>query len=160
MNSLSSAAFSRLCLFYKGMICVNRLTIRNSDGSVSQPTHTTFEAVFNRLAEYEDTELTPQEIEKLKTHSSRELVYVIILDWMLDGNKDSEITVFRNRDDAERTMKRMIQWEKKHSWVADWIDDPHLVMFNSCNDSYWTAYVDGEYDNYNTTIRLQAVRCR
>ena len=31
-----------------------RLTIRNSDGSVSQPTHSTFERVFNRLAELED----------------------------------------------------------------------------------------------------------
>lgn len=31
-----------------------RLTIRNSDGSVSQPTHSTFEKVFNRLAELED----------------------------------------------------------------------------------------------------------
>ena len=31
-----------------------RLTIRNSDGSVSQPTHSTFGKVFNRLAELED----------------------------------------------------------------------------------------------------------
>ena len=35
---------------------MERLTIRNSDGSVSQPTHSTFEKVFNRLAEYEDAE--------------------------------------------------------------------------------------------------------
>lgn len=35
---------------------MKRLTIRNSDGSVSQPTHSTFEKVFNRLAEYEDME--------------------------------------------------------------------------------------------------------
>ena len=31
-----------------------RLTIRNSDGSVSQPTHSTFGKVFYRLAELED----------------------------------------------------------------------------------------------------------
>jgi hypothetical protein len=31
-----------------------RLTIRNSDGSVSQPTNSTIEKVFNRLAELED----------------------------------------------------------------------------------------------------------
>ena len=31
-----------------------RLTIRNSDGSVSQPTNTTIEKVFYRLAEFED----------------------------------------------------------------------------------------------------------
>lgn len=35
---------------------MKRLTIRNSDGSISQPTHSTFEKVFNRLAEYEDLE--------------------------------------------------------------------------------------------------------
>lgn len=36
------------------MMKYERLTIRNSDGSVSQPTHSTFEKVFNRLAELED----------------------------------------------------------------------------------------------------------
>lgn len=33
---------------------MERLTMRNRDGSYSQPTHTTFEAMFNRLAEFED----------------------------------------------------------------------------------------------------------
>ena len=33
---------------------MERLTIRNSDGTVSQPTSTTVEAVFYRLADYED----------------------------------------------------------------------------------------------------------
>ena len=41
---------------------MKRLTIRNSDGTVSQPTHSTFENVFTRLAEYEDTGLEPDEI--------------------------------------------------------------------------------------------------
>ncbi len=45
---------------------MERLTIRNSDGSVSQPTHSTFEKVFNRLAEYEDTMMTPEEIGQMK----------------------------------------------------------------------------------------------
>lgn len=35
---------------------MERLTMRNSDGSVSQPTSTTVEAAFERLASYEDTE--------------------------------------------------------------------------------------------------------
>ena len=33
---------------------MNRLTIKNSDGSYSQPTHTTFEKMFYKLAEFED----------------------------------------------------------------------------------------------------------
>lgn len=35
---------------------MERLTIRNSDGSVSQPTSTTIQAVFEKLAAYEDLE--------------------------------------------------------------------------------------------------------
>ena len=38
---------------------MERLTIRNSDGTVSQPTGTTVEAVFYRLADYEDTNREP-----------------------------------------------------------------------------------------------------
>ena len=45
---------------------MKRLTIRNSDGSVSQPTDLTFEKAIYRLAEYEDTGLTPSEIEEMK----------------------------------------------------------------------------------------------
>ena len=33
---------------------MERLTMRNSDGTYSQSTHTTFEAMFYRLAEFED----------------------------------------------------------------------------------------------------------
>ena len=45
---------------------MERLTIRNSDGTVSQPTSTTVEAVFYRLADYEDTDREPAEIRKLE----------------------------------------------------------------------------------------------
>ena len=33
---------------------MERLTIKNSDGTYSQPTHTTFEKMFYRLADFED----------------------------------------------------------------------------------------------------------
>ena len=41
-------------------------SLRNSDGTVSQPTSTTVEAVFYRLADYEDTDREPAEIRKLE----------------------------------------------------------------------------------------------
>lgn len=44
---------------------MERLTIRNTDGSVSQPTHSTFEKVFIRLAEYEDLGKTPEELRQI-----------------------------------------------------------------------------------------------
>lgn len=45
---------------------MNRLTIRNSDGSVSQPTNLNWAEALERLAEYEDTGLTPDEVRHLK----------------------------------------------------------------------------------------------
>ena len=33
---------------------MERLTMKNSDGTYSQPTHTTFEKMFYKLAEFED----------------------------------------------------------------------------------------------------------
>lgn len=44
---------------------MKRLTMRNSDGTVSQPTSTTVEDAFYRLAEYEDTGLSPSEVNAL-----------------------------------------------------------------------------------------------
>lgn len=41
---------------------MERLTIRNSDGSVSQPTDLKWAAALEKLAAYEDTGLTPEEI--------------------------------------------------------------------------------------------------
>lgn len=82
-----------------------RLTIRNSDGSVSQPTHSTFEKVFNRLAELEDkiergtlkeipenaVVLTREEYEELqkgvKTHNYTATFNAMEADRWLDGYK-------------------------------------------------------------------------
>ena len=48
---------------------MERLTIRNSDGSVSQPTNLRWAEALEKLAEYEDTGLTPEEVNKVKeTH--------------------------------------------------------------------------------------------
>jgi hypothetical protein len=48
---------------------LNRLTIRNSDGSVSQPTNLNWAKALERLAEYEDTGLTPDEVGQIKLAS-------------------------------------------------------------------------------------------
>ena len=45
---------------------MERLTMRNSDGSVSQPTSTTVEAVFERLAQYEDTGFAPADVRDMR----------------------------------------------------------------------------------------------
>ena len=44
---------------------MERMTIRNSDGSVSQPTDLKWAEALDRLAAYEDTGLMPRDIEEL-----------------------------------------------------------------------------------------------
>lgn len=44
---------------------MKRMTIRNSDSSVSQPTSSTVEDVLYRLADFEDLEMEPQVIRQL-----------------------------------------------------------------------------------------------
>lgn len=46
---------------------MERLTIRNSDGSVSQPTDLKWAEALDRLAAYEDMGLTPEQCENAKT---------------------------------------------------------------------------------------------
>lgn len=48
---------------------MERLTMRNRDGSYSQPTHTTFEAMFYRLAEFEDfmEEVGAESLDEIET---------------------------------------------------------------------------------------------
>lgn len=48
-----------------------RLTIKNSDGTYSQPTDTTFEKVFNKLAQIEDI------LEKYNINSIKKLDYIL-----------------------------------------------------------------------------------
>lgn len=45
---------------------MERMTIRNSDGSVSQPTELKWAEALDRLAAYEDTGLYPESVEALK----------------------------------------------------------------------------------------------
>jgi len=44
---------------------MKRLTIRNSDRTISQPTDLKWAEALERLAEYEDTDLTPEEISRI-----------------------------------------------------------------------------------------------
>lgn len=60
------APFPSMLVIYNGGKKMERLTIRNGDGSVSQPTDSTFEKVFNKLAEYEDTGMEPRDIRRMK----------------------------------------------------------------------------------------------
>lgn len=55
---------------------MDRLTIRNGDGSVSQPTDLRWTEALNKLAAYEDTGLSPEEVEVLFHRSKRDNVVI------------------------------------------------------------------------------------
>ena len=76
-----------------------RLTIRNSDGTVSQPTGTTVESVFYRLAEYEDTDLLPEDIAEYKKFE----------DWLVQHN----VTFGRALELLEADMEGRVTIRKK-----------------------------------------------
>lgn len=70
---------------------MKRLTIRNSDGTVSQPTTTSIEALFYRLAAYEDTGLEPEEIVKLYKENE-ELINATMVLRKTDNQKKQTVT--------------------------------------------------------------------
>ena len=61
---------------------MKRLTVRNKDGSISQPDTTSWAMVFQRLAQYEDTGLEPEDIMGMKKPAEAE--------------KDGEWVVFKD----------------------------------------------------------------
>lgn len=75
---------------------MKRLTIRNTDGTVSQPTKTSIEAMFYRLAAYEDTGLEPEEIV-----SRNELGRLSCVIDLLNNCSQFEISIDRLRELAE-----------------------------------------------------------
>ena len=58
---------------------MERMTIRNSDGSVSQPTDLKWAEALERLSAYEDTGLEPEEVRGIKTaYDECQLPYEVV----------------------------------------------------------------------------------
>lgn len=82
---------------------MERLTIRNSDGSVSQPTRLDWVAALERLAAYEDTGLEPEEIGELAVNMERARPYKAFFEDLADGQKLSEaLSHIRHLAQADR----------------------------------------------------------
>ena len=97
---------------------MKRMTIRNSDWTVSQPTNLNWENVLYRLAAYEDTGLEPEDIVGLKNTCDQ-----------LNGINDS---LFK----ANQEMgKDLAEWKKAH-------DEGRMVLLPVKTKE--TVYVVGE----------------
>lgn len=85
-----------------------RLTIKNSDNTYSQPTDTTFEIVFNRLGELEDI------LEKYGIESVEELDSLIAnykISSILTEDRIKEIAVNEQRKIMQSMVKEIVEKE-------------------------------------------------
>lgn len=69
---------------------MERLTIKNSDGTYSQPTHTTFEKMFYKLAKFEDfmEELGFEDLEDLERYISQSIKAGLIINKKRQENQE------------------------------------------------------------------------
>ena len=80
---------------------MKRLTIRNSDGSVSQPTDLNWAAALEKLAAYEDTELEPEEVRGIKiAYDEVQLPYEVVA----TGEDAARVIRWLEADDQGRLL--------------------------------------------------------
>ena len=84
---------------------MKRLTIRNSDGTVSQPTTTSIEALFYRLAAYEDTGLEPEEIIRLYKENAELINATMVL--RKTNNQKKQTIIYEMEYNAELSHENL-----------------------------------------------------
>lgn len=121
---------------------MKRLTMRNSDGSVSQPLNTTVEAVFYRLAEYEDLGKTPEELRQMLAKYNLATVTFVSCICDSDGvpvkNTGVEETLLYNQNAIETDeVYRVI-----HN--GSWKFDPRLIEVSKKQLEYLKGGAENE----------------
>ena len=121
---------------------MNRLTIRNSDGTVSQPTNSTCEKVFNRLSEYEDTGLEPDEILTCKELAEAAYAFICLKEYKSLGTIDPIRELLKAEKDGRLVLPPCkvgdTVWIKGDKFPAE-IEEIRIT-----DDGIYFAYV--EYD--------------
>lgn len=121
---------------------MNRLTIRNSDGTVSQPTNSTCEKVFNRLSEYEDTGLEPDEILTCKELAEAAYAFMCLKEYKSLGTIDPIRELLKAEKDGRLVLPPCkvgdTVWIKGDKFPAE-IEEIRIT-----DDGIYFAYV--EYD--------------
>lgn len=87
---------------------MKRMTIRNSDWTVSQPTNLNWENVLYRLAAYEDTGLEPEQVMELKSFTQGG-IHKVDDGWkhvqdLLQAEKEARLVVLPSKTVWELTM--------------------------------------------------------
>lgn len=99
---------------------MERLTVRNSDGSVSRPTGLDWDAVLEKLAAYEDTGLEPGEIEAVAGMASENCAKTAAaIDRLLADEKIAETRADRIRamsDDELAGFIEKLAYSRETPW--------------------------------------------
>lgn len=121
---------------------MNRLTIRNSDGTVSQPTNSTCDKVFNRLSEYEDTGLEPDDILTCKELAEAAYAFIFLKEYKSLGTIDPIRKLLKAEKDGRLVVPPCkvgdTVWIKGDKFPAE-IEEIRIT-----DDGIYFAYV--EYD--------------
>lgn len=126
---------------------MERLTIRNSDGSVSQPTDLKWAEALDRLAAYEDAGLTPQACaearEAGKVLSSCDISFRRLAE-LLTADRDGRLVVLPVRPVLTQSIRSMLYI----------IEDGEIVEDSLC-EALVGMGSNGEINTFYTTLSDQ-----
>ncbi len=136
---------------------MERLTIRNSDGSVSQPTGLNWAEALDRLAAYEDTELTPAEVLSMSGEWCAMMTALnsigggyTRLRELAEADKDGRVVVLPCKDWLDVVFgDQVLFWGIDQNYVENPIreisvDDAERIGWY---DGYKTVYLKGTDEN-------------
>lgn len=128
-----------------------RLTIKNSDGSYSQPTHTTFEKMFYRLADLEDI------MEKYGIESVEELDSIVNNGLAIIKIQKINILEKRELQHDRDTWKKACELACEHSNIfycpdnnCEFKDDPSRCLNCQIDKFYQQAQKEIKTDDNET----------
>ena len=126
---------------------MERMTIRNSDGSVSQPTDLKWAEALDRLAAYEDTGLSPQACaearEAGKVLSSCDISFGRLAE-LLTADRDGRLVVLPVRPDLTQSIGSMLYIIEEGEIVEDSLCEALIGMASN-----------GEINIFYTTLSDQ-----
>ena len=127
---------------------MERLTVRNSDGSVSQKTKMNWRAAMEKLAAYEDTGLEPGEIEAVAGMASENCAKTAAaIDRLLADEKIAETRADRIRAMSDEALADLIE-KFAYSGETPWCDAFAKEFCDNCPET--VVKVNG----YSNLLRL------
>lgn len=81
------------------------------------------------------------------------MVYSLTEHWANDGESGMSTQLFLDKKDAARVFNTQLTAEKKSGLIADWLNNPELVIDTS--PSEYECYIDGRHCEFHYSIRIE-----